>query len=84
MNIFESAVANWPEDEAFAVFSDWRDLTPENGYSHDDRQRVVEKDTARMETLFMREPDGAELCARFRAALHRYSTVNALNGEGAK
>jgi hypothetical protein len=74
MNAFQSAIANWPEDEAYAIISDWREYTPENGYSHEDRQRMLEKDTTRMETLFMREPDGLELCARFRAALKRYAT----------
>ena len=73
MNAFQSAIANWPEDEAYAIISELREYTPENGYSLEDRRRILEKDTARMETLFMRESDGPELCARFRAALGRYA-----------
>lgn len=74
MTIFESAIANWPEDEAYSIIADSREFTPENGYSPADRERMLQKDAARMETLFMREPDGLELCARFRAALSRYAT----------
>ena len=72
MSVFESAVANWPEDEAFTMVSDWRDMTPENGFSPEDCQRIQAKDTARMESLFMREPDGEELVSRFRVAIAKY------------
>ena len=77
MKIFESAIANWPEDEAFAMVSDWRDMTPENGYSPEDCNRIKSKDMERMESIFLREGDGQELIARFRAAIVKYTEEEA-------
>ena len=73
MNILESVIANWPEDEAFAMVSDWKDMTPENGFSSEDCARIKSKDMERMESLLMREEDGQELIARFRAAIVKYT-----------
>ena len=73
MSIIESAIANWPEEEAFMMVSDWRDMTPENGFSPEDCARIKAKDMERMESIFLREGDGQELIARFRAAIIKYT-----------
>lgn len=75
MSILESAIANWPEDEAFMMVSEWRDMNPENGFSSEDCARIKAKDMERMESIFHREEDGQELIARFRAAIAKADGV---------
>jgi hypothetical protein len=74
-NIFQSAVDNWPEDEAALLIDNWKDAD-ENGWSPEEIREGVIKDVFHMRKVFSFEPDGAELFSRFLAkVMEKYPDV---------
>ena len=60
-SIMQEAVENWPEDEAYGLLCDWRDM--------DSDETVRLADVKHMCAIFDREPDAEELKRRFVARL---------------
>lgn len=56
-NIFKAAQDNWPEDEAYNLLCDWRDMEA------DESQRLHDQD--HMIAVFNHEPDSEDLKRRF-------------------
>lgn len=71
MNILQSALDNWPEDEARAIADYWKDPESREGYGEKDWLDNVFRDCVRMEKFFMQESDGAELVKRFRVKISK-------------
>ena len=69
-SIFQSAIDNWPEDEASLIADSWEGLA-EDGYSDAEIATLQAKDIAHMERVFQEHDDSADLIARFHAELHR-------------
>ena len=63
MTIYAAMAANWPEDEAYAL---WADLLEGDEPADDDQVNDAIK---HMHSVFARENDAAELIARFNQRL---------------
>lgn len=72
MNLFQSAENAWPEDEASLTFSTFRDRLADCANDESETlyvRQAFARDVAHMTRVFMRESDGVELVARYRAEL---------------
>lgn len=63
MGILQDAIDNWPEDEAFNLLCDWKEM------ESDSKQQAG--DIKYLESVFDGEPDGDELKRRFFERLKR-------------
>ncbi len=64
MNIFESAINNWPEDEAAMTVRSYNDRK-ENDWPADELKEGLEKDICHMHKVFSSEDDAEQLIARY-------------------
>ncbi len=69
--IILDAQANWPEDEASLTAQSFTNRAAD-GYNADENSVCLYKDVAHMERVFVTESDGANLIARYRAALAKH------------
>lgn len=69
MGIFQSAVDNWPEDEARQIANSWNCQESKEEYSPEEWRDNIFRDCVRMEKFFAQESDGPELVKRFRAEI---------------
>lgn len=63
MNILQSAIDNWPEDEAFNLLCEWQEMESDS--------KQIASDLKWFEMIFDKEPDADELKRRFHARLER-------------
>lgn len=68
-NIFQSAIDNWPEDEAVVVSEFWANPEVKQDYTPNEYKEKLLKDVRRMENFFKKEDDAEDLIRRFRSKL---------------
>ena len=68
MSIFQSAIDNWPEDEAYAVFDMFPSLYEDEGPEY--AESVLQSDIEHFKKIFARETDGEELFSRFMVKIN--------------
>ena len=67
-SIFQSAINNWPENEAYLILVECKKMEA-NGYSEDDIARIKAKDISRMESIFDSQSDLLRFQARLKEGL---------------
>ena len=80
-SIFQSAIDNWPEDEAAILCDYWLGLK-EDGEPVEELARIRSNDIAHMEHVFNSETDADELKARFHAEINKRMNPSLFSTEG--